>query len=331
MLESIKTVPGVDKAAITTVVPLRGAMFGRQFRVVGQPADDVSGPPNASFTQVTAEYHEAMGIRVTRGRSFNAYDTANSQRVAMVNEALVKRYFNGVDPIGQRILVDQFVRDVESKKPPLEWQIVGVFHNVRLGELRGTDDPEIDVPFWQSPFPYANVAVRTHGDPHDLIKSLAGAVSAVDPDVPIAGVKTMDELLVESLAVDRLGMLLFTSFAVLGLLLSAIGIYGVMAFAVSQRTQEFGVRIALGAQRSRILNLVLREGTRLALVGSLIGLAGAYLMGRALRSTLYGVEALDLRAFAAVAFVLLLAALVACLVPAMRASKVDPIEALRAD
>ena len=141
----------------------------------------------------------------------------------------------------------------------------------------------------------------------------------------------MDELNGESLAIDRLGMLLFAAFAVLGLILSAIGIYGVMAFAVSQRTHEFGVRIALGSQRARVINLVLREGVLLAAIGTLIGLAGAYLTGRALRSTLYGVDALDPWAFTAVALVLLMSALLACLVPALRASRVDPIEALRAE
>lgn len=329
ILESIKSVPNVDKAAIATAIPLRGASFGRDFRVVGQPADS-SEPRRASFVQVTAEYHETFGIRMIQGRSFNAHDTAKSQRVAMVNETFVKSHLNGVDPIGQRILVKDFAREGEPQKE-LEWQIVGVFHNVRVGDFRGTDDPEIMVPFWQSPWPWSSVAVRTHGDPHQVVRSLATAVNAVDPDIPIAGVKTMEELMSESLAVDRLGMLLFAAFAVLGLVLSAIGIYGVMAFAVSQRTQEFGVRIAIGAQRSRVLSLVLKEGTILAAIGSCIGLGGAYLMGRALQSTLYGVEALDLRAFTAVAFVLLMAALLACLLPALRASRVDPIEALRAE
>jgi len=208
---------------------------------------------------------------------------------------------------------------------------VGVFHNVRLGELREAEDPQLLVPFWQSPWPFTSVAIRTKGEPQGVIKDVAAAVNSVDPDLPIAGVKTMEEIRSEVLSIDRLGTLLFGAFAFLGLVLSAIGIYSVMAFAVSQRTQEFGVRLALGAQRSRVINLVLKEGALLALIGSVIGLAGAYLMGRALRSTLYGVEALDLQAFGIVALVLLLAAVVACLVPALRASSVDPIKALRAE
>ena len=330
ILESIKSVPQVDKAAISTAVPLRGANFAREFKVVGQTTDSTERR-RATFVQVTPDYHQALGVRVLQGRSFNAQDTVNSPRVAMINEVFVKRHFNGTNPVGQRIRVEQFSREGEAKLEPLDWEIVGVFHNVRVGDFRGTDDPEIDVPFWQSPWPWASVVVRTHGDPHQAVRSLATAVNKVDPDIPIAGVKTMEELAGESLAVDRLGMLLFASFAVLGMVLSAIGIYGVMAFAVSQRTQEFGVRIALGAQRARVISMVLREGALLAAIGSVIGLAGAYLTGRALQTTLYGVEALDLQAFLVVAFVLLVAALIASLLPALRASRVDPIEALRSE
>jgi putative ABC transport system permease protein len=330
ILDSIKSVPNVDKAAVSTAMPLRGANFARPFRVVGQPAGP-SQTQRATFVSGTAEYHQTFGIRIIQGRDFNEFDTEKTQKVALVNEAFVKRHLNGVNPVGQRLLIDQFSREDEPKKEPLEWQIIGVFHNVRVGELRGTDDPEIDVPFAQSPWPWSVVAVRARGDSQQLVKSLATAVNVVDPDVPIAGVKTMDEILGESLAVDRLGTLLFASFAVLGLVLSAIGIYGVMAFAVTQRTQEFGVRLALGAQRSRVIKLVLKEGSLLALIGALIGLAGAYLTGRALQSTLYGVEALDVYAFLVVAVVLLCAAMFASLLPALRASRVDPIEALRSE
>jgi putative ABC transport system permease protein len=162
-----------------------------------------------------------------------------------------------------------------------------------------------------------------------VVNSIAAAVNSVDPDMPLAGVKTIDQIVDESLAIDRFSVVLFSSFGVLGLLLAAVGIYGVMAFGVAQRTQEFGLRMALGAQRSQVIGLVLKEGTILALIGAAVGLGGAYLVGRLMQSTLYGVDAVDVHAFSAVSFLLLAAALLASLFPALRASRVDPMVALR--
>jgi putative ABC transport system permease protein len=171
--------------------------------------------------------------------------------------------------------------------------------------------------------------VKTVGDPRNAIKGITAAVGSVDPDLPLAGVQTLDEIVSEALAIDRFSVVLFASFGVLGLLLAAVGIYGVMAFAVAQRTHEFGVRMALGAKRSRVINMVLKEGAILAVSGAAIGLSGAYLVGRTMQSTLFGVNSFDVRAFGAVAGLLLVAALLACLFPAWRASRVEPLEALR--
>lgn len=327
MLEKIESVPGVKKAALTTGIPTSGNGFGLGFTIVGTPPVDPSARPGAGFQVVTPGYHETFGIRVVKGRGFDERDTANSSRVAMVNEIFASRYLGGVDPLQQRIVIDQLMPDGKTG-PPVEWQIVGVFHTVRTYAVR-ENVPEIDVPFWQNPIARVSVAVKTDGDPDSVIKSLAAAVNSVDPDLPLAGVKTMDQIVGEQLAVDRFAMLLFGSFALMGLLLAAIGVYGVMAFGVAQRTQEFGVRMALGSGQSRILRLVLREGIVLAAVGLVIGLAGAYLVGRVMQSTLYGVSAFDVGAFSAVAGVLLATAMVACLVPAWRASRVDPLVALR--
>src|SRR6266536_992152 len=327
MLEKIEAIPGVRKAAAMTGVPARGPMFGRRFSIVGQPVVNPSERPGAAFQMVTPGYVDALGIRVIKGRSIDDHDTATSTRVAMVNEQFVKRFFPDVDPLTQRISVEELIPGGKNGQP-IELQIVGVFHNVRGAGFR-EDYSEIVVPFWQSPWPQTSMVVRTDGDPKSVIKSIAAAVGSVDPDLPLAGVRTVDEIVSESLAIDRFSVVLFSSFGVLGLLLAGVGIYGVMNFTVAQRTQEFGVRMALGAQRSRVMRLVLREGTILAVIGALIGLGGAYLVGRAMQSTLYGVEALDVRAFAAVAFILLFAALLACLLPAWRASRVEPIVALR--
>jgi len=179
------------------------------------------------------------------------------------------------------------------------------------------------------PRPQASLTIKTQGDPNAVMKSIAAAVSAVDPDIPLAGLETVDDLVSESLAIDRFSVVLFASFGALGLLLAAVGIYGVMAFGVAQRTREFGVRMALGAQRSGVVRMVLKEGTLLAFLGAAIGLAGAYLVGRAMQSTLFGVGAFDVRAFGAVFALLLIVAWSACLVPAWRASRVEPMEALR--
>jgi putative ABC transport system permease protein len=326
MLEKIGAVPGVKNAAAMTGVPARGPGSSRTFAIVGQPPANPSQRLGSAFQMVTPGYVEALGIRLIQGRSIDDRDTANSTRVAMVNERFAKRFFNGVDPLMQRISVDEPIPGGTTQ--PVEWQIVGVFHNVRGAGFR-EDYSEVVVPFWQSPRPQASMGVRTDGDPKSVIKSIAAAVSSVDPDLPLAGVRTVDEIISESLAIDRFSVVLFSAFGVLGLLLAAVGIYGVMNFTVAQRTQEFGVRMALGAQRSRVLRLVLKEGAILAITGALIGLGGAYLVGRTMQSTLYGVSALDVRAFSAVACVLMVSAFVACLLPAWRASRVEPVVALR--
>jgi len=278
---------------------------------------------------VTPGYIDTLGIRVIKGRAFDEHDTEANVRVAMVNEFFVNRFLPGVDPLTQRIMMNE-QRPGAPPGNPVEWKIVGVFHNVRGAGTR-EDYAEINVPFWQSPWPRVSMVVRTDGDPKVAIKSIAAAVNSVDPDLPLAGVRTIDEIVSESLAIDRFSVVLFASFGALGLLLAAVGIYGVMAFGVAQRTHEFGVRLALGAQRRRVIGLVLKEGTILAVVGGLIGLAGAYLVGRAMQSTLFGVAAVDVRAFGAVFSLLLISAWLACLLPALRASRVEPVVALRHD
>jgi putative ABC transport system permease protein len=329
LLGKIETVPGVERVAATTGIPARGTGFGMGFTIVGAPPVDPASRPGAGYQMVTPGYFDTFGIRLIKGRKFTEQDTADNTRVAMVNENFANKYFSAADPLEQRLMIDQLIPGSFKLGPPVEWRIVGVFHNVRNGEGLRSDYPEIYVPFWQNSWPQASVAVRTAGDPKNVIASITAAVNSLDPDLPLAGVKTMEQQVGEVLAFDRFGMVLYGSFAALALLLAAVGIYGVMAFAVAQRTQEFGVRMALGAGGRRILSLVLKEGGMLALVGLVFGLGGAYLVGRAMQTTLYGVSALDTVAFGAAALVLLVAALLACYVPARRASRVDPMVALR--
>jgi len=327
MLERIQSVPGVRKVAAMTGVPAGGSGMGTRFAIAGQPLANPAERPGSSIQMVTPGYVDTLGIRVVKGRSFDEHDTKTNIRVAMVNEFFVNRFLPGVDPLRQRIVMSE-QRPGAPPSNPVEWQIVGVFHNVRGAGFR-EDYPEIDVPFWQNPWPRVSVLLRTDGDPKAVITSVASAVNSVDPDMPLAGVRTVDEIVGESLAIDRFSVVLFTSFGVLGLLLAAVGIYGVMAFGVAQRTHEFGVRIALGAQRVRVIRLVLIEGTVLAFIGGLLGLGGAYLVGRTMQPTLFGVPAIDVRAFGPVFFQLLLSAWLACLVPAWLASRIEPLDALR--
>jgi putative ABC transport system permease protein len=327
MLERIQAVPGVLNVAAMTGMPGGGPGAGTRFSIAGQAPANAAERPGSSLQVVTPGYVDTLGIHLVKGRSFDEHDTETGVRVALVNEFFVKRFLPGVDPLTQRIVMNE-QRPGAPPGPPVEWQIVGVFHNVRGAGFR-EDYPEIALPFWQRPWPRASVVLRTSGDPNAVIPSVAAAVNSVDPDMPLAGVRTVDEIIGEALSIDRFSVVLFASFGALGLLLAAIGIYGVMAFVVAQRTHEFGVRIALGARRVRVLQMVLKEGTALAFIGGLIGLGGAYLIGRSMQANLYGVPALDLRAFGVVFLLLLASAWLACLVPAWRATKVDPLVALR--
>src|SRR6202167_3185398 len=329
LLDRIKALPGVSAVSVSTGMPLRGTGFGMPFQIVGKTVDDPSKRPGAGFNMVTPEYFRTFGIRLDQGREFTDKDLAGGAPVALVNEIFVKRYLEGVNPLTQRIAVEQLIPGVTKLGPYIEWQIVGVYHNVHNGGVGAEGFPEIDVPFWQSPWPSSSVAVRTSLDPATSTKSISEIVLSMNPNLPLAEVKTMDQIKDESMAGDRFSAFLFGSFAGLALLLAALGIYGVMSFAVAQRTHEIGLRIALGAGQNRVVRLIIREGMTLAAIGLLVGLAGAFVVGRVMHSLFTGRGAMDPGAFAGVAALLLLSALLACYVPALRAAKVDPMQALR--
>jgi putative ABC transport system permease protein len=329
LVEKIESLPGVIRAEAGTGMPLQGTNFGMPFTIVGKPVVDPSARPGAGFQMVTPGFFQTFAIQMAKGRAFNDQDTASSVRVAIVNETFVNRYLSGVDPLTQRVLVEQLIPGVTKLGPPIEWQIIGVYRNTHNGGIRSTGFPEIDVPFAQSPWPQASMAVRTTGDPAQMTKSIAAAVHSVDSDLAVAGVKTMDQIVSESLVGDRFTTALYISFATVALVLAAIGIYGVMAFAVAQRTHEIGLRMALGASQDHVLGLILKEGMVLAAIGLGLGLVGACFVGRAMRGLLYGVGTIDIAAFSAVAVTLFMAALLACYLPANKAAKVDPMVALR--
>lgn len=329
ILAGIAAVPGVSHVSVETATPLWPSGFNPYFSIAGEPGyADPSLRPWIGFRAVTPEYFATFGIRVIKGRGFNDQDNFSGLRVAMVNQNFADRFLKRKDPLRTRVSVPQLLPAPTRVGPPVEWQIVGVFHNVRTWGFR-EDSPEMYVPFWQAPWPSAGVGVRMAGDPMAALNSIASAVHAVDPEVALANPRTMVQVHDDVLASDRFTMILFLSFAVIALLLAGVGIYGVMAFSVAQRSHEIALRMALGATGNRVLGLVLREGALLACVGSGVGLIGAYFVGRAMQSALFGVGALDFSAFTIVWLVLLLTALLACYLPGRRAALVEPMQTLR--
>ena len=279
---------------------------------------------------VTPEYFPTFGIEIAKGRSFTEQDQAGGVPVAVVNESFVRHYLANVDPLTQRVAIDQIIPGATQLGPPIEWQIVGVYRDVHnSSSMRSEEFPEINVPFWQSPFPAPSIAVRTGGDPANMTSSIAAVIQSVDADLPMDQVKTMDQIVDSALQGDRFATVLFATFAAIALLLAAIGIYSVMSFVVSQRTQEIGLRMALGASTAAVLLLFVREGMRQALLGLGLGLLGTLAVGQVMKSVLFGVTVLDPLALGAVAVILLVCALLACYVPAQRATRVDPMVALR--
>jgi putative ABC transport system permease protein len=342
LLEKLQAVPGVAEASVSSALPLLGFGASRKFSVVGQPDDERSLRPNVGVQMVTPEYFETFGIRMLQGRALNDRDGMSAQRVAVVNERFVRLFLEGRDPVGQRLAMDDVVPKVGNRAlaggspggvasgSRVEWHVVGVFRDVSNVEQFGEPKaPQLYVPFAQSPSSQANVAVRTTSRPELLQSSLAAAVHAVDPALPLVSIRTMEQIVGERLAPDRFNIMLYGGLAALALLLATLGIYGVMAFTVMQRTAEIGLRMALGAGHNQVRLQILREGATLAICGLVLGLVGAYALGRTMQSMLFGTGALNVPVVLATGLVLLGTALAACYLPARRASTVDPLIALR--
>jgi putative ABC transport system permease protein len=329
ILASIGEVPGVSNVCAMSYLPLDSLHAEMPFTIAGKPI--YANPalrPSADLEMVTPDYFQTFGIRIVKGRAFTDADNASSFRVAMVNETFADRFLKGVDPLQQRVVMEQVRPDEETNGPAVEWQIVGVFHTVKSRGARD-DNPEIDTPFWQEAFSVSGIGVRTAEDPATMVKSIAAAVNTVDPQAALALTRTMEQVHDEVLANDRFTAILFASFAVVALLLAAVGIHGVVAFSATQRSHEIALRLALGATRNGVVALVVKEGLMLACLGLGLGVIGAYFVGRAMQSVLFGVGAIDFSTLDAVALVLLFAALMACYLPARRAARVDPMVALR--
>jgi putative ABC transport system permease protein len=330
VLARLEAIPGVSAAAAATSTPLEGADFDMPFRVVGRTTGDPSLRPEAGFQAVTPRFFKVFGIRLERGRAFTAYDTASSLRVAMVNETFVHRFLADADPLLQTLRIEELRNGILALGPPVEWRVVGVFHDVQNNEQLGMPNrPEIYVPFSQSPWPHALLAVWTERPPESVIGAVRAAIRSMDRNLPLANVKTMQQIVRDRFVEDRFGTALYGSFAGVALLLACVGIYGVFSFAVAQRTSEIGLRMAFGATPRQILLRILRKGLQTAIIGLMFGCVGTYFVERAMRAMLYQTSSFDWQSLAAVSCLLLFAACLASYVPARRASALDPMIALR--
>jgi putative ABC transport system permease protein len=319
VIDRIAALPGVESAAAIANLPLGGNGWSNSFAIEGRPPLPPGEFIAADNNRITPDYFRTMEIPLIKGRFFSERDGANSPAVIIVSETFARRFFHDEDPMGKRVIV-------HDGGPPRE--IVGIVGNVKHEGLDTDIRPMMYVPYAQNPNDTLNLVVRA-GDPKLQVAAVRSAVWEVDKDLPVANIRTMKELLAESVARSKFSMLLLTIFAGAALLLAVVGIYGVMSYSVNQRIHEIGIRMALGARGSDVLKLVVAQGMRLALIGVAIGLAGAFAMTRLMASLLYGVSATDPITFVVISSLLAGVALAACFVPARRATKVDPMIALR--
>lgn len=333
--ERLNAIPGIEASAFTCCLPLEGG-YGLPFNIIGR-APDPKSPYNggAAWLSTSPGYFSVFHIPILRGRDFTVQDTGSSPLVVLINQTFAKQYWPKGDPIGQQLLIGKGVGPQFAEGPR---QIVGVVGDIRDGGLNNQPQPLMIVPISQVPDGMTALnagispmvwIVRTHGDPHQYISAVSEQLRQASGGFPVARVRPMTEVVSESMASQDFNMLLLSIFGAAALLLAAIGIYGLMAFSVQQRTQEMGIRMALGADRSRIQHLVVWHGMRLALLGIALGIGAAFGLTRFIASFLYGVKTWDPLTFSVVPIVLCLVALVAVWMPAIRASRLDPQQALR--
>jgi predicted permease len=331
---AVAAVPGVQAVALTNHVPLSGASINTPLEVEGAAARETD---EALFRVVDTAYFRITGVPVVRGREFTADDLAHPGDAALVNQALARRYWPGADALGKRITVRQSAQGRPEFGEPVHATIVGVVGNVRHYSLETDFVPEVYLPYTVTVWGWMSLVVRTAGDPAALVPAVARAARSVEPDLPLEGVSFSNRVydlqtsLRESLAYRRFITGLLGAFAVPAVLLAALGIFGVVAYLVAQRSREIGIRMALGAQRRNVLALVLAEGMRLAGVGVLLGTLGAIATTRWLSSELYQTSATDPLTFVLAAFTLAGVSLLATIIPARRATSIDPARTLQSE
>ena len=322
LFDRLKSLPGVTSSGAINHTPLSGFGIIAFTEIEGNPPPDREKDAPIGMGAVSLDYFKTLKIPLLSGRLYDETDKADSAKVAIVNQAFARRYFPNTDPLGKRVGF--------GCQQGLCRTIVGVVGNVKQESITAKVTPEMYLPFSQMPMNGMTLFLRTNGgNPADLARAVRGEVFALDKNQPVFNVKTLDQRVIETIAASRSLMFLFSGFALLAMVLAVVGIYGIISYAVSQRTREIGIRMALGARAVDVLRMVLKNGMMLVMAGIVIGVAGALALTRFLATLLFGVTPTDTLTFVVVSVVLIAVALIACLVPARRATKVDPLEALR--
>ena len=327
-LEKIETLPGVEAAGVTTAIPLleSSQTSSLPFVVEGKPTQALGQEPVAQFTIASSNYFSAIGARLLNGRLFNQFDGKDAPRVALINETMAKRNWPGENPVGAKFTLKRGGRDARGGTT---LEVIGTVTDLRQDGLEKTPREEFFIPYAQAPSGSTIFVVRTKGDPYALVQSLKARIWESDKTQPFYAVTTMDQLVHNSLKARRFNLVLLSALAALALSLAAIGIYGVMSFTTGQRTHEIGVRMALGARTTDIIRLVVGQGMVLTLIGIAIGLVAAFALTRFLSSLLFNITTTDPVTFGSITILLTAVALLACYIPARRATRVDPLVALR--
>ncbi|UFP95675.1 ABC transporter permease [Gloeobacter morelensis] len=318
----LRALPGVSGASAVSTLPMSGSSMVIGFTVREQPPKPAGQGDAAGYNSVDPAYFRTMGIPLIRGRAFTDADNEKAPKVALISQATARRFFKNADPIGKHLRLD-------SSSGAGDREIVGIVGDVHHDDLASESRADIYAPYQQAPLPFMTVVARTAGNPAALGDALRRAVAEVDPAQPVGTIRTAEQYLSDSTAQPRFNTVLLGAFAAAALVLAAVGLYGVMAYSVTQRTHEIGVRLALGARPRDILQMVVGQGMGLALLGVGLGLAVTFALARLLSGLLFGVEAIDPLTFGAVAALLASVALLASYVPARRATRVDPMIALR--